>query len=110
LLLSDPRIFTEVDQLVDGFDKFSATSQTTPGAAARTMLSATADMVTAHEQRSALGRTAGNKFREVARTTENPTTKLLAEGLTHLAEGVRELDHQVELLGRKLDAFKTPPE
>jgi hypothetical protein len=24
--------------------------------------------------------TAGNKFREVARTTENPTTKLFAEG------------------------------
>jgi hypothetical protein len=36
---------------------------------------------------------AGNKFREVARTTENPTTKLLAEGLTHLAEAIREL-HQ----------------
>ena len=30
--------------------------------------------------------TAGNKFREVARTTENPTTKLLAEGLTALTE------------------------
>lgn len=35
---------------------------------------------------------AGNKFREVARTTDNPTTKVLAEGLTHLAEAVRELD------------------
>jgi hypothetical protein len=35
---------------------------------------------------------AGNKFREVARTTENPTTKLLAEGLTHLAEAIRELE------------------
>jgi hypothetical protein len=32
------------------------------------------------------------KFREVARTTENPTTKLLAEGLTHLAEAIRELE------------------
>jgi len=40
--------------------------------------------------------TAGNKFREVARTTENPTTKLLAEGLTALAEGVRELDQELE--------------
>ncbi|HEX3288696.1 MAG TPA: hypothetical protein VHT50_29505 [Mycobacterium sp.] len=28
--------------------------------------------------------TAGNSFREVARTTDNPTTKLLAEGLTAL--------------------------
>ncbi|WP_170220010.1 hypothetical protein [Mycolicibacterium hodleri] len=35
---------------------------------------------------------AANKFREVTRTTENPTTKLLAEGLTHLAEAVRALD------------------
>jgi hypothetical protein len=43
---------------------------------------------------------AGNKFREVARTTENPSTKLLAEGLTHLAEGVRALDQQVEELRR----------
>jgi hypothetical protein len=28
--------------------------------------------------------TAGNKFREVARSTENQSTKLLAEGLTAL--------------------------
>jgi hypothetical protein len=35
---------------------------------------------------------AANKFREVARTTENPATKQLAEGLTHLAEAIRELD------------------
>ena len=72
MLLSDPRIFTEADQLVDGFDKYSATSETTPRAAARTMLSMAADTATGHEQRSALGRTAGNKFREVARSTENP--------------------------------------
>jgi len=35
---------------------------------------------------------AANTFREVARTTENPTTKLLAEGLTQLAEALRALD------------------
>ena len=35
---------------------------------------------------------AANKFRQVERTTKNPTTKLLAEGLTHLAEAIRELD------------------
>lgn len=35
--------------------------------------------------------TAANKFREVARSTENPTTKLLAEGLVALAEAVRDL-------------------
>jgi hypothetical protein len=44
---------------------------------------------------------AENKFRQVARTTENPTTKLLAEGLSALAEAVRQLDHDVEAV-RKL--------
>jgi hypothetical protein len=37
---------------------------------------------------------AANKFREVQRATENETTKLLAEGLTHLAEAIRELDRR----------------
>jgi hypothetical protein len=40
--------------------------------------------------------TAGNKFREVARTTDNPTTKLLAEGLTALTEALREPDDKLE--------------
>jgi hypothetical protein len=40
--------------------------------------------------------TAGNKFREVARTTDNPTTKLLAEGLTALTKALRELDNKLE--------------
>jgi hypothetical protein len=40
--------------------------------------------------------TAGNKFREVGRTTQNPTTKLLAEGLTALTEALRELDTKLE--------------
>jgi hypothetical protein len=39
--------------------------------------------------------TAGNKFREVSRSTENPTTKLLAEGLAALTESVRELDQEL---------------
>lgn len=39
--------------------------------------------------------TASNKFREVARTTENPATKLLAEGLTALTEALRELDDRL---------------
>lgn len=38
---------------------------------------------------------AGNKFREVQRSTRNPTTKLLAEGLTHLSEAVRELHQEL---------------
>jgi hypothetical protein len=40
--------------------------------------------------------TASNKFREVARTTDNPTTKLLAEGLTALTEAIRELDEKLK--------------
>lgn len=44
--------------------------------------------------------TAGNKFREVSRSTENPTAKLLAEGLTALAEAVRELDQELGILRR----------
>lgn len=39
--------------------------------------------------------TTGNRFREVARTTENPTTKLLVEGLTALTEALRELDDRL---------------
>ena len=48
---------------------------------------------------------AGNKFREVARTTENPTTKLLAEGLTHLAEAVRELHQELGTIETKVKAL-----
>ena len=49
-----------------------------------------ADTVTAYNA-APWASTAGNKFREVARSTENPSTKLLAEGLTALAEALREL-------------------
>jgi len=47
--------------------------------------------------------TAGNKFREVARATENPTTKLLAEGLTAVAEAVRDLDHHLDSVEKRVD-------
>jgi hypothetical protein len=46
--------------------------------------------------------TAVNKFREVARTTENPTTKLIAEGLTALTEALRELDDKLEKVERQV--------
>jgi hypothetical protein len=45
--------------------------------------------LTAHEQRSTMGRRRRNKFREVTRNAENPTTDLLAEGLTALTEAFR---------------------
>jgi hypothetical protein len=38
---------------------------------------------------------AGNKFRQAARESTNPVTTLLAEGLTALAEAIRELDQEV---------------
>jgi hypothetical protein len=41
------------------------------------------------------GRSPRATIREVARTTENPATKLLAEGLTALAEALRELDDEL---------------
>ena len=46
--------------------------------------------------------TAGNKFREVARSTENSTTKLLAEGLTALTDALRELDDRLGRIERRL--------
>jgi len=46
--------------------------------------------------------TAGNKFREAARSTENPTTKLLAEGLTALTEALRELDAKLEKVDQQM--------
>ena len=45
--------------------------------------------------------TAGNKFREVARSTDNATTKLLAEGLAALTEALRELDGRLEKVERQ---------
>ena len=46
--------------------------------------------------------TASNKFREAARSTENPTTKLLADGLTALAEALRELDDSMGKLEQQV--------
>jgi hypothetical protein len=46
--------------------------------------------------------TAGNKFREVARSTENPATRVLAEGLTALAEALRELDPKLEKIDQQV--------
>jgi hypothetical protein len=48
---------------------------------------------------------AGNKFREVAKTTENPTAKLPAEGLTHLSEAVRELHEELGRVESRVKAF-----
>jgi hypothetical protein len=46
--------------------------------------------------------TAANKIPRIARTTENPTTKLLAAGLTALAEALRELDDNMGRLEQQV--------
>jgi translation initiation factor 2B subunit (eIF-2B alpha/beta/delta family) len=48
---------------------------------------------------------AANKFREVTRQTESPTTKLLAEGLTHLSEAVRELHQELGAVESRVKAL-----
>jgi translation initiation factor 2B subunit (eIF-2B alpha/beta/delta family) len=50
---------------------------------------------------------AANKFREAARQSENPTTKQLAEGLTHLSEAVRELHQELESIQSKIKAISS---
>jgi hypothetical protein len=52
--------------------------------------------------------TAGNKFREVVRTTENTATKLLAEGLTALTEALRELDDHLETIEQQVGSITVP--
>lgn len=44
---------------------------------------------------------AGNKFRQVARETENATTKALAEGLTDITEALRELSTELQQASKK---------
>jgi hypothetical protein len=68
-------------------------------------LSAPPDTVAAMSNAAHWAVSAGNKFREVARTTENPTTKLLAEGLTHLSEAVRELHQDLGSVETKIKAL-----
>jgi hypothetical protein len=65
-------------------------------------LSVRADTLPAMSNASSWATTAGNKFREVSKSTENPTTKLLAEGLTALAEAVRELDRELGNVGQQV--------
>jgi hypothetical protein len=65
-------------------------------------LSAVADTVTVMSNAAPWAATGGNKFREVARSTDNPTTKLLAEGLTALAEALRELDAKLETVEQQV--------
>jgi hypothetical protein len=40
------------------------------------------------------------------RTTENPTTKQLAEGLAHLSEAVRELHQELEHIESSIKALR----
>jgi hypothetical protein len=69
---------------------------------AETYLSVLADTVPLMGNAGSWAGTAGNKFREAARSAENPTTKLLAEGLTALAEALRELDDNLVKLEQQV--------
>ncbi|MGY4649775.1 hypothetical protein ACVWWN_003571 [Mycobacterium sp. URHB0021] len=42
----------------------------------------------------------------MAREATNPSLKLLAEGLTHLAEGVRELDDAMSHLEKQIKSVR----
>ena len=66
------------------------------------MLSAPTDTLPLMSNAAPWAATAGNKFREVARSTENPTTKLLAEGLTALTEAMSELDAKLERIEQQM--------
>lgn len=55
-----------------------------------------ADTVPAVSNAASWAATAENKFRQAARDSTNATTVLIAEGLTALAEAIRELDLQME--------------
>ena len=48
---------------------------------------------------------AANSFRAVARDTENPVTKQLAEGLTYLSEAVTDLHQELEAAESKIKAL-----
>jgi uncharacterized protein YegL len=67
-------------------------------------MSVGADTVAAHEQRSGLGRHRRQQVPAGSEESTNPTTVLIAEGLTALAEAIRELDLQVEEHRREVTA------
>ena len=48
--------------------------------------------------------TAGNKFRQASKASDDPALAHLAEGLTALAEAVRELDHDLGNMDRRMAA------
>jgi excisionase family DNA binding protein len=50
---------------------------------------------------------AANKFGAVIRETENPTTKLLAQGLRELAEAVRDLGAELERVEKRVTSTPT---
>jgi hypothetical protein len=67
---------------------------------------ATVPAMTTPDNAAIWATSAANKFREVTRSTENPTTKLLAEGLTYLAEAVRDLHAEIGAVENKVNALR----
>ena len=72
-------------------------------------MSVFADTVAACDYRShqlsRLGNRRREQVRKVARDTENATTNALAEGLTHLAEAIRELRQELGSIETKIKAL-----
>jgi hypothetical protein len=64
-----------------------------------------ADTVAGHEQCSSWAGTAANKFRQAAKASDDPATTLIAEGLTALAEAVRDLGQEQENLKQQVRAI-----
>jgi hypothetical protein len=69
------------------------------------VLSVPVATVAAHEQRSALGRLRRKQVPRGSKDNREPTTKQLAEGLTHLSEAVRELHQELGSIETKIKAL-----
>jgi hypothetical protein len=65
-------------------------------------MSVSTDTLPPMSNAAAWASTAGSKFREISRCTENPTAKLLAEGLTARTEAIRALDAKLESVERQM--------
>jgi hypothetical protein len=67
-------------------------------------MSVAAETVSTHEQRSALGLHRRQQISRSRENNRNPATKLLAEGLIALTEGLRQLDAKLGRLEQQVQS------